>query len=121
MKLKERIKNIGFWVSIMSSIVLILGAFGVEIGDEVASSVINGVCSLLVVFGIVSDPTTGKGYLDEVSSPSELADVVKTVSAEIEAAKLGGGMLIPDRESIEKTPDAAEEAATDDVTSNNSG
>ncbi len=70
MKIKDRIKNIGFWVSLVSSVILILGAFGVEIGDELANAIINGVCSLLVVFGIVSDPTTGMGYLDGITSPS---------------------------------------------------
>lgn len=64
MKITERLKNAGFWVSIVSAVFLILGAFGVEIAGETADSVINGICSMLVVFGIVSDPTTGKGYLD---------------------------------------------------------
>lgn len=64
MKIKERIKNVGFWVSLISCVFLILGAFGIEIGDETASSIINAVCSALVMLGIVSDPTSGSGYLD---------------------------------------------------------
>lgn len=64
MKIKERIKNVGFWISLVSCIFLILGAFGIEIGDDTASSVINAVCSALVMLGIVSDPTSGSGYLD---------------------------------------------------------
>ena len=50
----ERIKSAGFWVGIISAVFLILGAFGVEIGDEVAANVINGVCSALVMLGIVT-------------------------------------------------------------------
>ncbi len=72
MKLKERIKNAGFWVSLVSSILLIIGAFGVEIGSETASSIINAVCSLLVVLGIISDPTTGTGYLDKPAESDEV-------------------------------------------------
>ena len=34
MKIKERMKNVGFWVSLVSAVFLILGAFGVEIGDD---------------------------------------------------------------------------------------
>lgn len=64
MKIKERIKNIGFWTSLISAVFLILGAFGVEIGGETASGIINSVCSLLVVLGVISDPTCGSGYLD---------------------------------------------------------
>ena len=41
MKIKERMKNVGFWVSLISALFLILGAFGVEVGDDVASTVIN--------------------------------------------------------------------------------
>lgn len=64
MKIKERIKNAGFWVSILSAVFLILGAFGVGIGDAAADSIVNAVCSVLVVCGIISDPTKGRGYLD---------------------------------------------------------
>ncbi|MCH5154750.1 MAG: hypothetical protein J1F71_06010 [Clostridiales bacterium] len=55
----ERIKSVGFWVGLISAVFLILGAFGVEIGDEVAGNVINGVCSALVMLGIVT-PVTPK-------------------------------------------------------------
>lgn len=48
----ERLKSTTFWVSLISAVFLILGAFGVEIGDETASSIINSVCSALVMFGI---------------------------------------------------------------------
>ncbi len=72
MKIKERIKNVGFWVSLISSIFLILGAFGIDIAPGVASEIINAVCSALVVLGIVSDPTAGKGYLDGAVSSAEV-------------------------------------------------
>ncbi len=81
MKLKERIKNAGFWVSLISSVFLILGAFGIEIGDEVASSIINAVCSLLVVFGIISDPTTGTGYFDKIEDNTLSAVELPAVAA----------------------------------------
>lgn len=72
LKIKERIKNVGFWTSLIGGVILILGAFGVEIGEEQVSNVINAVCSLLVLFGIVSDPTTGTGYLDGAETPETL-------------------------------------------------
>ncbi|MBD5131959.1 MAG: hypothetical protein HDT28_05140 [Clostridiales bacterium] len=52
--MKQRIKSMSFWIGLIGSVILILSAFGVEIGDETANAVINGVCSLLVVFGIVT-------------------------------------------------------------------
>lgn len=80
MKLKERIKNVGFWASLIGSVFLIIGAFGVEIGGDVMNEVINAVCSLLVVFGIVSDPTAGLGYLDANKDAS--ADERNVIDAE---------------------------------------
>ena len=71
MKIKERMKNAGFWVSILSALFLILGAFGVQIADTTADTVISVVCSVLVVFGIVSDPTKGVGYLDAVGGADD--------------------------------------------------
>lgn len=80
MKIQSRLKNAGFWVSLLSAVFLILGAFGVEIAGETADAVINAVCSLLVVFGIVSDPTTGKGYLDGVI-PLDIDDLQESDTA----------------------------------------
>lgn len=56
MKLKDRIKSAGFWTGLLGALFLILGAFGVEIGDQTATAIINSVCSMLVVFGIVTVP-----------------------------------------------------------------
>lgn len=86
MKIKERIKNIGFWVSLLGSVFLMLGAFGIEIGDETASAIINAVSSLLVLFGIASDPTSGAGYLD-ASDGTKDADGVAATVAEAEATR----------------------------------
>ena len=50
----ERLKSASFWVSLIGAAILILSVFGVHIGDEVASNIVNGVCSALVMFGIAS-------------------------------------------------------------------
>ncbi len=80
MKLKERAKNIGFWVSLLGSIFLILGAFGVKVPNATADSIVSAVCSLLVVLGIVSDPTKGSGYTDvfDENEESETEEKDKT-------------------------------------------
>lgn len=56
MKLKERIKCKSFWAGLIGSVFLILSAFGVDVGDQTASAIVNAVCSLLVVTGIVTSP-----------------------------------------------------------------
>ena len=57
----ERIKSTSFWAGLIGAVFLILGAFGVEIGDEVASTVINSVCSVLIMLGIAVPPAKAKG------------------------------------------------------------
>ncbi|MDE5592756.1 MAG: hypothetical protein K2I75_02365 [Clostridiales bacterium] len=52
----ERLKSTSFWAGLIGAVFLILSAFGVEIGDEVASTVINGVCSALIMLGIAAPP-----------------------------------------------------------------
>ena len=51
--MKEKIKHASFWVGLIGAIFLILGAFGVEIGDDTANTVVNAVCSFLVMLGII--------------------------------------------------------------------
>lgn len=72
--MKERIKSTGFWVGLLGSVFLILGAFGVEIGDETASAVVNAVCSALVLFGIVTPPKSAHVESDEQEDKEEDTD-----------------------------------------------
>lgn len=61
MNIKDRIKSKSFWAGLIGSVFLILSAFGVDVGDQTASAVINAVCSLLVVLGIVASPVSDGG------------------------------------------------------------
>lgn len=51
----NKFKNPNFWIAIGSVVVVLLSAFGVDMGGEVANMVVNSVCGLLVVFGIFVD------------------------------------------------------------------
>lgn len=66
MDLKIRLRNYAFWISVASFIVLILQTFGVDIDLGQYEEVVNSVLSLLVLLGIINNPTTeNKGYLDD--------------------------------------------------------
>lgn len=54
--MREKIKSVGFWSAVAGAIVLLLGAFGVEIGDETASAAVNALCTVLMLFGVISSP-----------------------------------------------------------------
>lgn len=71
----ERIKSTSFWAGLIGAVFLILGAFGVEIGDEAASAVINGVCSALIMLGIAAPTAKTKDGKDEnVLPPTDKND-----------------------------------------------
>lgn len=63
---KKRLTNVGMWVSIASSVALILQAFGVNFDLGQYNQIVNAVLSILTVAGILSNPTTvNTGYTDD--------------------------------------------------------
>ena len=57
MKWKNRLTNYNFWISIVSAVLLILQAFNFEFDIAYISEIATAVLGLLVVIGIISDPT----------------------------------------------------------------
>ena len=67
MKLSNRLKNYGLWVSISSLVLLLLQQFGVEIASEKYQTIVTTVLGILAALGILNDPTTeNKGFRDDV-------------------------------------------------------
>lgn len=60
MNWKNRLTNYNFWISIVSAILLILQAFKFEFDVLYINEVATAVLGLLVVIGIISDPTKAK-------------------------------------------------------------
>ncbi|MDD4211218.1 MAG: phage holin [Clostridia bacterium] len=69
MNLKEKMKNYGFWMSLTAAVILVLQTFGKTFGfsinDEAINSIVNSICGVLIVLGIISNPTSGKSFLDK--------------------------------------------------------
>jgi uncharacterized membrane protein len=69
----KRFKNYGLWMSVTSQVLLVaqLGAalfFDYNITEEMKAEVIgfvDAVLILLSVLGIISNPTSGKGFMDK--------------------------------------------------------
>lgn len=57
MKWKNRLTNYNFWISIVSAVLLILQAFKFEFDIAYINEIATAVLGLLVVIGIISDPT----------------------------------------------------------------
>ncbi len=68
LNLKNKIKNYGFWVSLLSIVVLItkhiLNKCGISFDEYFITEIISGICFLLITLGVISNPESGKGYND---------------------------------------------------------
>lgn len=68
MNLKDKIKNYGFWMSLTAAVILVLQTlgqvFGFSVNDQAITSIVTSVCGMLIVLGIISDPTSGSGFSD---------------------------------------------------------
>lgn len=99
MKWKNRLTNYNFWISIVSAVLLILQAFNFEFDIAYISEIATAVLGLLVVIGIISDPTrtytpseTNKETAEENSTSStettekvnkEQCENITTTSADV--------------------------------------
>lgn len=62
----SRFKNYGLWVSIAALIPMVLKGFNIDILPDNYQEVINAVLAILVMLGIISNPTTdNKGFVDD--------------------------------------------------------
>lgn len=62
----DRFKNYGLWVSIAAFIPMFLKGIGIDILPSNYNDLINSFLGILVVAGILSNPTTtNKGYVDD--------------------------------------------------------
>ncbi|MCQ2555954.1 MAG: phage holin, partial [Clostridia bacterium] len=71
MKWKNRFTNYNFWISIVSAVLLIFQAFNIEFDLDCISEIVTAVLGLLVVIGIISDPTKVAVSEDKIKSLTE--------------------------------------------------
>ena len=74
MNWKNRLTNYNFWISIFSAVLLILQALKIEFDIAYVNEIFTAVLGLLVVIGIISDPTR-----TSVKNPTESNQQVKEV------------------------------------------
>lgn len=62
----SRFKNYGLWVAIAALIPMVLKGFNIDILPDNYQEVINAILAILVMLGIISNPTTdNKGFVDD--------------------------------------------------------
>lgn len=69
----SRLKNYGLWMSIFALIPLILNGFNISFLPENYNEIITAILSILVMAGILNNPTTKtKGFGDDKLSSKSL-------------------------------------------------
>ncbi|WP_461200811.1 phage holin family protein [Anoxybacillus sp. TBDG-1] len=61
----ERFKNYGLWLAVGSFVLLLLQTFGVDLDLGKYEQLWNAFLSILVMAGILNNPSLGKGYRDK--------------------------------------------------------
>lgn len=81
MNWKNRLTNYNFWVSIVSAVILILQALKIKFDFVYINEVVTAVLGLLVVIGIINDPTKSS------SKPKDNAEQVNNEQKNLENSK----------------------------------
>lgn len=80
MNWKNRLTNYNFWISIFSAVLLILQALKIEFDIAYVNEIFTAVLGLLVVIGIISDPTrTTVKTNEKVKEETKVEDVKEQV------------------------------------------
>lgn len=86
MKWRNRLTNYNFWISIVSAVLLILQAFEFQFDIAYINEIATAVLGLLVVIGIISDPT--KAYSKEETLKAQNIETPAVKEEEKETIKL---------------------------------
>lgn len=65
--MNSRWKNYGLWVSLFALMPMLLEAFGVDVLPHNYEEVVKGILTVLVLAGLINNPESGKGYLNDKS------------------------------------------------------
>ncbi|WHY01885.1 phage holin [Neobacillus sp. DY30] len=60
----NRFKNYALWIAIASLGLIVAQAFGIEIAEDKYNEIVNGVLTVLVLAGVINNPTSGTGFKD---------------------------------------------------------
>lgn len=65
--MKEKFKNYGLWLSMISAVLMLLQAMGLKFDLPYVNEIITSVLGIFVALGIISNPSDGTGYSDKGS------------------------------------------------------
>ena len=86
MNWKNRFTNYNFWISIVSAVLLILQAFKFQFDIVYINEIATAVLGLLVVIGIINDPTKTSVKIENSAVKKETKKVDKVEENEVNKA-----------------------------------
>ena len=104
MNWKNRLTNYNFWISLVSAVLLIFQAFNIKFDIVYINEIATAVLGLLVVVGIISDPTrvsVKEVPKTETKKEKTTEEPLKEIEEEIVSVK---------EETVEQTNEAKEES-----------
>lgn len=80
--MKEKFRNYGLWISIISAVLMILQAMGLKFDVPYVNEIITSVLGVLVTLGIISNPSSGSGFSDISNEPQNDVEVAEEIESE---------------------------------------
>ena len=65
--LGKRVSNVGTILALVSAVIFILMQFGITVDSEKVNNVVEAICSILVLLGILNNPKASGIYLPFVN------------------------------------------------------
>jgi len=114
MNWKNRLTNYNFWISIFSAVLLILQALKIEFDIAYVNEIFTAVLGLLVVIGIINDPTR-TSVKTEIVNKNETSnkEELKPVEEKVEESN------VKEEQKEEVTLPVAEKDASDCINNEN--
>ena len=76
--MKDKFKNYSFWISVTGAVLLLVNnlgkIFGFNVNNEAVYSIVDGVCGVLVVFGVLTMNKSKKTTETKQDTSNEPAD-----------------------------------------------
>ena len=61
----NKFKNVGLWISVAALIPMVFKGFNINILPVNYTEIINAVLGILILAGILNNPSNGNGYIDK--------------------------------------------------------
>lgn len=65
MRIPKRLRNYGLWLAVAALVGMVLQDVGVNIAPDRYQAYVDAVLTILVLAGIINNPSQGTGYRDE--------------------------------------------------------